>query len=34
MTDSLWLYSKDEANNFNTDIEDTNNFKSFSYKTN
>ena len=32
-TDSSWLYSKDEANNFNADIEDTNNFKSFKYKT-
>ena len=28
---SLWFYSTDE-NNFNADIEDTNNFKSFKYK--
>ena len=32
MTGSLWFYSKDEANKFNGDIEDTNNFKSFQYK--
>ena len=30
---SLWFYSKDEATNFNANIEDTNTFKSFSYKT-
>ena len=29
---SLWFYSKDGANNFNADIENTNNFKSFKYK--
>ena len=29
----LWFYSKDEATNFNTDIANTNNFKSFTYKT-
>ena len=32
-TGSLWVYSKDEATNFDVDIEDTNNFKSFSYET-
>ena len=32
-TSSLWLYSKDEATNFNNDIVDTNDFKSFKYKT-
>ena len=30
---SLWLYSKDEASDFNSDITDDNNFKSFEYKT-
>ena len=30
--DSLWCYSKDETN-FNTDIDNTENFKSFEYKT-
>ena len=29
---SLWFYSKDEAANFNDDIANTNNFKSFKYK--
>ena len=29
---SLWCYSKDETN-FNTDIDNTENFKSFEYKT-
>ena len=30
---SLWFYSKDEATNFNADIENNNAFKSFEYKT-
>ena len=29
---SLWFYSKDEATNFNADIANTNDFKSFMYK--
>ena len=29
---SLWFYSKNEATNFNGDIESTNNFKYFKYK--
>ena len=29
---SLWSYSKDEATDFNGDIADDNNFKSFKYK--
>ena len=29
---SLWCYSKDEATNFNADIEDNNNFESFKCK--
>ena len=29
---SLWFHSKDEATNFNTDIANNNNFKSFEYK--
>ena len=29
---SLWSYSKDEATNFNADIANNNNFKSFDYK--
>ena len=29
---SLWFYSKDEATNFNSDIANGNNFKSFEYK--
>ena len=29
---SLWFYSEDEAANFNADIINTNNFKSFKYK--
>ena len=32
-TDSLWFYSKDEANNFDNDIANTNAFKSFKCKT-
>ena len=31
-TESLWFYSKDEATNFNADIANNNNFKSFEYK--
>ena len=31
-TGSSWFYSKDEANNFNNNIANTNNFKSFKYK--
>ena len=31
-TRSLWFYSKDEATNFNNDIENTDDFKSFEYK--
>ena len=31
-TRSLWFYSKDEAINFNADIENTDDFKSFKYK--
>ena len=31
-TGSLWFHSKDEANDFNADIANTNNFKSFLYK--
>ena len=31
-TESLWFYSKDEANNFNDKIANTNDFKSFKYK--
>ena len=33
-TGSLWFYSKDEATNFNVDIANTNNLKSFKCKTN
>ena len=33
MTGSLWFYSNDEPTNFNVNIEDTNNLKSFKYKT-
>ena len=29
---SLWFYSKDKATNFNNDIENTDDFKSFKYK--
>ena len=29
----VWFYSKDEAINFNADITNTDNFKSFKYKT-
>ena len=31
-TGSLWFYSKDQATNFNANIENTNNFKPFNYK--
>ena len=31
-TGSLWFYSKDEAFNFNNDIENTDDFKPFQYK--
>ena len=31
-TSSLWFYSKDEATDFDTDIANTINFKSFMYK--
>ena len=31
-TGSLWFYSKGEATNFNADVVDNNNFKSFTYK--
>ena len=31
-TGSLWFYSKNEATNFNADIVNDNNFKSFQYK--
>ena len=31
-TGSLWFYSKDEGTNFNADIANNNNFKSFEYK--
>ena len=31
-TASFWFYSKDEETNFNADIANTNNFKSFKYK--
>ena len=31
-TGSLWFYSKDEASNFNNNIANTDNFKSFKYK--
>ena len=31
-TASLWFYSKDQAIDFNADIANTNNFKSFKYK--
>ena len=32
-TGSLWFYSKDEATNFNANIANTGNFKSFKYNT-
>ena len=32
-TGSLWFYSKDEATNFSADTANTDNFKSFKYKT-
>ena len=31
-TGRLWFYSKDEATDFNADIANDNNFKSFKYK--
>ena len=31
-TGNVWFYSKDEANNFNNSIENTDNFKYFKYK--
>ena len=31
-TGSLWFYTKDEATTFNVDIENNNDFKSFSYE--
>ena len=31
-TGSLWFYSKDETTDFNADIANTDNFKSFQYK--
>ena len=31
-TGSLWFYSKDESTDFNADITNDNNFKSFMYK--
>ena len=31
-TGSLWFYSKDEATNFNNNIENSGNFKSFNCK--
>ena len=31
-TGSLWFYSKDKATDFNADIVNNNNFKSFKYK--
>ena len=32
-TKSLWFYSKDEVSEFNANICNTNDFKSFKYKT-
>ena len=32
-TGSLWFYFKDEATNFNADIANSNDFKSFEYET-
>ena len=32
MIGSLWFYSKDEAADFNADIVNTDNFKSFKYQ--
>ena len=32
-TENLWFHSKNEANNFNADITNDNNFKSFEYKS-
>ena len=31
-TESLWFYSKDKGTNFDADIDNNNNFKSFEYK--
>ena len=33
MTVCSWFYSKDETTNFNNDIVNTDDFKSFKYKT-
>ena len=32
ITGTFWFYSKDKATNFNADIDNINNFKSFNYK--
>ena len=32
-TKSWWFYSKDETTNFNADVTNDKNFKSFEYKT-
>ena len=32
ITRNLWFYSKDEATDFNADVANDNNFKSFKYK--
>ena len=31
-TGSIWFYSKDEATDFNINLENTDDFKSFNYK--
>ena len=31
-TESLWFYSKEEATDFNSNVANTNDFKSFKYK--
>ena len=33
-TGTLWFYSKDEASNFDADIQNVDDFKSFKYKLN
>ena len=33
MTDSLWFHCKDEITNFNVNVTNTGDFKSFKYKT-
>ena len=33
VTGSFWCHSKYEGTNFDADIEDTDNFKSFNYRT-